>query len=343
MVYAQSYDKLWKQVEQAEKKSLPQTVVSLADEIYRKGLREHNAGQMLKAYVCRTTYREDLTPDSCYTRLPQMEQWARTEKDGVTRAILYSLLAEDYADLARSNRFALRARTEVDDDTPGDDIRLWTASQFVRRIDDCCMEALRDSVVLLEASAEDYVPFVELEDGSRFYGHDLYHLLSRRAIEAYQGVKTYADSLVERRVEGIYRNLMDAYRQRPGREDALLLSTLAYWENNDQRYRVVGDENRSGEAYLKALECDPGQAETWVAIGCLYVEFGDYRAALSAFESAYRLDPEVERIHLFLAIAHFKLGDMEVAADHLHQAVEKEKETLDIFREICPEAKINKL
>ena len=254
MVYAQSYDKLWKQVEQAEKKSLPQTVVSLADEIYRKGLREHNAGQMLKAYVCRTTYREDLTPDSCYTRLPQMEQWARTEKDGVTRAILYSLLAEDYADLARSNRFALRARTEVDDDTPGDDVRLWTASQFVRRIDDCCTEALRDSVVLLEALTEDYVPFVELEDGSRFYGHDLYHLLSRRAIEAYQGVKIYADSLVERRVEGIYRNLMDAYRQRPGREDALLLSTLAYWENNDQRYRVAGDENRSGEAYLKALD-----------------------------------------------------------------------------------------
>ena len=105
----------------------------------------------------------------------------------------------------------------------------------------------------------------------------------------------------------------------------------------------LDDADNALQAYLKALECDPGQAETWVAIGCLYVEFGDYRAALSAFESAYRLDPEVERIHLFLAIAHFKLGHMEGAADHLHQAVEKEKETLDIFREICPEAKINKL
>ena len=36
-LYAQTYDKLWKQVEQAQKKSLPQTVIKLADEIYRKG------------------------------------------------------------------------------------------------------------------------------------------------------------------------------------------------------------------------------------------------------------------------------------------------------------------
>ena len=35
-LYAQTYDKLWKQVEQAQKKSLPQTVIKLADEIYRK-------------------------------------------------------------------------------------------------------------------------------------------------------------------------------------------------------------------------------------------------------------------------------------------------------------------
>ncbi len=31
-LYAQTYDKLWKQVEQAQKKSLPQTVIKLADE-----------------------------------------------------------------------------------------------------------------------------------------------------------------------------------------------------------------------------------------------------------------------------------------------------------------------
>ena len=40
-VQAQSFDKLWKEVEQAGKKSLPKTVIKLTDEIYRKGEKEN--------------------------------------------------------------------------------------------------------------------------------------------------------------------------------------------------------------------------------------------------------------------------------------------------------------
>ena len=80
-LYAQTYDKLWKQVEQAQKKSLPQTVIKLADEIYRKGRQEQNAPQMLKAYICRETYQEGLTPDSLYSSLKYMESWAQSERN----------------------------------------------------------------------------------------------------------------------------------------------------------------------------------------------------------------------------------------------------------------------
>lgn len=37
MLHAQSFDKLWKDVEQAQKKSLPRTVIKLADEIFQIG------------------------------------------------------------------------------------------------------------------------------------------------------------------------------------------------------------------------------------------------------------------------------------------------------------------
>ena len=50
-VQAQTFDKLWKEVEQAEKKSLPKTVIKLTDEIYQKGEKEKNSPQMLKAYA----------------------------------------------------------------------------------------------------------------------------------------------------------------------------------------------------------------------------------------------------------------------------------------------------
>ena len=41
-IQAQSFNNLWKQVDQAEKNSLPETVVKLTDEIYRKGVKEKN-------------------------------------------------------------------------------------------------------------------------------------------------------------------------------------------------------------------------------------------------------------------------------------------------------------
>ena len=83
LLHAQSYDQLWSEVKQAQEKSLPQTVIQLTDRIYRKGLQERNAPQLLKAYVCRAAYQEDLTPDSLYSRLPRLEQWAQTEGDAV--------------------------------------------------------------------------------------------------------------------------------------------------------------------------------------------------------------------------------------------------------------------
>ena len=49
---AQTFDKLWKEVEQAEKKSLPQTVIKSTGEIYQKGEMEKNSPQMLKKRIC---------------------------------------------------------------------------------------------------------------------------------------------------------------------------------------------------------------------------------------------------------------------------------------------------
>ena len=228
--YAQTYDKWWKQVEQAQKKSLPQTVIKLADEIYRKGRQEQNAPQMLKAYICRETYQKGVTPDSLYSSLKYMESWAQSERNPVNKAILHSLLAYEYAGLMRKNRRVLLSRTLLDVDEVPEDIREWSISQFVDKIDRYNCASLQDSIRLLDTSAEKYVPFVVLEDGSRFYGHDMYHLLVSRAVDAYRQLDGFnVDSLVQIRIERIYQGMMNAYRHRAGSEDALLLCSLDYW------------------------------------------------------------------------------------------------------------------
>lgn len=229
-LHAQTYDKLWKQVEQAQKKSLPKTVIKLADEIYRKGRQEQNAPQMLKAYICRETYQEELTPDSLYSGLKYMESWAQSEKEPVSKAVLHSLLAREYAELMQKDRRTLLSRTLLDADEVPEDVREWSLSQFVDKIDEYIRTSLQDSIRLLDTSAEKYVPFVVLEDGSRFYGHDMYHLLVSRAIDTYRQLDGFnADSLVQARIERVYQDMMNAYRHRAGSEDALLLCSLDYW------------------------------------------------------------------------------------------------------------------
>ncbi|WP_373829328.1 hypothetical protein, partial [Bacteroides heparinolyticus] len=164
-LHAQTYDELWKQVKKAQEKSLPQTVVKLTDEIYRKGREEQNAPQMLKAYVCREKYQEELTPDSLYANLKYMEQWVQTEKNPVNKSILHSLLAYEYAGLMRNNRYALRNRTLLEEEKAPDDVREWSTTQFLNKIDEHAIASLQDSIRLLEASADAYIPFIIQEDG----------------------------------------------------------------------------------------------------------------------------------------------------------------------------------
>lgn len=73
-VQAQTFDKLWKEVEQAEKKSLPKTVIKLTDEIYQKGEKEKNSPQMLKAYTWRMKYLNLVSGISNHVRAGQMTQ-----------------------------------------------------------------------------------------------------------------------------------------------------------------------------------------------------------------------------------------------------------------------------
>ena len=135
-------------MEQAQKKSLPQTVVKLTEKIYRKAELEKNAPQMLKAYICREAYQERLTPDSLYTNLKKLESWVESEKNLVNKAILHSLLAREYSDYMRHNRQQLSDRTALDVDEAPADIREWSTNLFVAKVDEHNLASLKDSVCL---------------------------------------------------------------------------------------------------------------------------------------------------------------------------------------------------
>ena len=259
---AQSYDKLWKQLEQARDKSLPQTMIRIADQIIQKAEREQNAPQLLKATVWGEYVQSRLTPDSLYAGIRHMEAWAAQEQNPVHRAILHSLLADRYADAMWKSGRLNDALTDLELEEVPTDIRQWTGNLFARKVDALCRASLQDEEALLMASSKDYQPFVIMGDESRYYAHDMYHLLAHRALKKYEAIGGYLpDSLRHATVSGIYERMATVYARRPGCEEAALLTALdwvkqlrdeAVRKASAQRWREV--EQEAGKRYVEQLD-----------------------------------------------------------------------------------------
>lgn len=225
---AQTYDRLWKEVAQAEKKDLPQTVISLTSDIYRKAKAEKEVPQMLKAYTWRMKYRESLTPDSFFVDLKGMEQWAATADKPVERAVLHSLVAEMIANYAQMNRWEMRQRTNLEAGEVPAQLNEWSRNLFVDKVLEQTEAALKEAPLLIETSTRTYLPFVELGKASEYYHHDMYHLLASRSIEELSRLQGLGeDARVNARIERIYQEMLDAYGK-PGDVDARVLTTLDY-------------------------------------------------------------------------------------------------------------------
>ena len=271
MTSAQSYDDLWKELQDAEKKSLPQTAIKVADRIYQKALKEKNAGQLFKAYLTKASKQEELTPDSAYTHYAQMEEWVKSESDALNRAVLHSLLAESYANYLSSNSYALSHRTGLEDEVP-EDMREWTANIFIQQIDAHAQASLEDEALLLQTKTDYFVPLVIKGEGSKYYGHDMFHLLVKRALSAYEQMNVEeAEELKAERAETLLQCLMKAYEH--SNDDAFILAKLDFWNwqsgqsgemslsELDEMIKAHGKSELCAEVYLVKAEHLQGQGK----------------------------------------------------------------------------------
>lgn len=315
---AQTFDKLWKQVEQAEQKSLPQTVIQLTDKIYKKAEAEKNSPQMLKAYTWRMKYRETLTPDSFYVSLKGLEEWADATDKPMDRAVLSSLIAGIYADYASDNRWQILRRTDIVEEAPSADMREWTANMFVQHVMKYTAESLKDTGLLMNTSARTYIPFVKLGETSEYYHHDMLHLLGSRGIDAFESINGLdKDSVVKVGIANIYQGMLDAY-QRADMKDGYLLVMLDYlkWRRNSDdtfvAYRapkkLIGltqDPYLAGLDKLRAeFKSQDVCAEVYLAKAQYAVEKQQQMMALQICDDAIKLYPNYKRIN---ALKNLKL------------------------------------
>ncbi len=313
-MYAQTYDKMWKTVEEYKgQKDLPKSALGEAMKIYAKAKAERNVPQMMKAYLTAMECRTMLTPDSLDTDLAGLRTWAEGSRDASERAVLYSILAE------------------------------YTLSKDVKKGAEYLTLSLKDKDALLKVSAADYRPMVTVGKTSREYFHDnLYDLLARRAIRMMERNRWKAVSVgnaIERLPENlktidalmhttlepasavdfrtgtvqIYQHLLNAYNNDADRAAWLLtgVDAMAYlWDTFGKAFRTeaCADELRSWMERYKDSDVMP---EVYGALATYYLQSEQPALRLQTVREGIARYPRNARINLLKNI------EKEITAPYL--------------------------
>ena len=230
-LHAQSFNQLWKKVEELEKKDLPKSVVEASQTIYSKAEREKNVPQMMKAFLTMMAYRNEISPDSLQVDIKKLEGWASDPQTKVPdKAVLSSILGEMIFSTGGKIPF--------------------------EKADDWLKHSLKDSLALVDYDAGKWKPLVVSKETSiRYFDNNLYEMLARRAIYMW---KTNGWRLsVEKAKENIrktYQSLLDIYDRKGMREAWLLTALDAFPDANmatlKQWIKEYGDLDVCAEVYL---------------------------------------------------------------------------------------------
>ena len=260
-VRAASYDNLWKQVKEYERKDLPKSAYAVVEQIAAKAGKEGKKGQRMAALLYGCKLRQQVVPDSFYTDMLRLERLKRQATDEVERAVLASVLAGLYEDNAGRNRNNSR-RTDAHPDS----IREWSRAQFWKAASENYRLSMAHPALLAEARAADYLPFVERGGDASYFNGDLLNVIGRRASDGWNPDDRDAGRLA------VYGRMLEVYRSKGSREAELLvlLDSMAVVSDEERRY--------AWEAYDEehAEEC-----ERWVLSSSS--SYKAYRQMLSRF------------------------------------------------------------
>ena len=93
-------------------------------------------------------------------------------------------------------------------------------------------------------------------------------------------------------------------------------------------------------AYHKSISLDASQPDTLMAIASIYMDKSDFGNAIKYYELAYSFDTNLELVELFMSVAYYYTNDLEKTGHFLRLAVQKNLDSLKLFKDFCPDSEI---
>ena len=233
-VFADGYDKLWRQVESYEERDLPKSSMEVLQKIIAKAEQEKRYGHLLKAQLMNASLMVEVAPDSLVpaVRMLRMKALGAEKSHPVLAAVYNSVLAE----IVASHYDELVAPEN------GEEREEFGHSRDYYR------KSMSNPDLLAHHKADEFSPMMEKGADSRIFNNDLLHVLGYRAGD-YQTMHDYYDRAGNRRAAMLtalelarkseYRN---AYSMKKGQPYVALLDSLI------ERY---GDLTECGEVAIE--------------------------------------------------------------------------------------------
>ena len=171
----QTYQQLWKQVEEDRQKDLPVTAMQHLQKIVEKAGEERAYGQLLKATLLYAKLQAEVAPDSLPVAVARLEQQEQQAADDVAlRAVYDAVLSKVYG-----------YNGQLGDDSG-------------QRSRDYAARAMAHPEVLAGIKADDYMPFVVKGKDSGIFGDDLLSVVGQE-LEAWQTLNDWYNRTGNRR------------------------------------------------------------------------------------------------------------------------------------------------
>lgn len=296
---AQSYKTLWENVENAENKNLPKTVMQWTQAIFKKAEKENNIGQLYKAGVYTFNKQLAIEPDSLISMILKGEERLKKLNDPIEKAFMHSLLAEVY--FYAGLNYNVNSRTAIVEELDVSKLKSWGANQIVKVMLQHLDASLEPKELLLTRSGKEYLPFFELRKSSDSFNHDLYHVLAFKRINLLKGLINryyregstgeYRKEVVEKCLDKAYEEFIETYKEKDNAVAQLFVKlnrySLDYKQDEDlEQLDQWIDEYK---AYPEVVEVYEKKAQ--------YYNYREPKKALEVCNEALSLYPNYYRIN----------------------------------------------
>ncbi len=180
-----SYDSLWKSVEQFENQSLTKSAFKTVSGIISKAKKDKNNPQLVKALIYASKYALILEEDAQLHIINNFKSEIK-KAEFPTKNILESYLASMYYQYFNQNQYQFLNRTKTETKVDNVDFRTWDLTTLFHEINLHFENSLTNSSELKKVKISDYNSILHQQKNSILYRPTLFDLLSHTALAYYK-------------------------------------------------------------------------------------------------------------------------------------------------------------